>query len=105
MAGGKRACTDGRTSEQGETGPGRGGNMKQDYREYHFSGKEIAKYLLQSLLLCGALDYLFYQNKRFEPPTRIFPPIVGRMPPTEIVGSVLAAKRISVTIEVVVVFP
>ena len=63
MAGGKRACTDGRTSEQGETGPGRGGNMKQDYREYHFSGKEIAKFLLQSLLLCGALDYLFYQNK------------------------------------------
>ena len=44
-------------------------------------------------------------TKRFEPPTRIFPPIVGRMPPTEIVGSVLAAKRISVTIEVVVVFP
>ena len=37
--------------------------MKQDYREYHFSGKEIAKYLLQSLLLCGTLDYLFYQNK------------------------------------------
>ena len=37
--------------------------MKQDYREYHFSGKEIAKYLVQSILLCGALDYLFYQSK------------------------------------------
>ena len=37
--------------------------MKQDYREYHFLGKEIAKYLVQSILLCGALDYLFYQSK------------------------------------------
>ena len=37
--------------------------MKQDYREYHFSGKEITKYLVQSILLCGALDYLFYQSK------------------------------------------
>ena len=37
--------------------------MKQDYREYHFTGKEIVKYLIQSILLCGALDYLFYQNK------------------------------------------
>ena len=63
MAGGTRACTDGRTSEPGEADPGRGGTMKQDYREYHFSGKEIAKYLVQSILLCGALDYLFYQSK------------------------------------------
>ena len=37
--------------------------MKQDYREYHFTGKEIVKYLIQSILLCGTLDYLFYQNK------------------------------------------
>ena len=37
--------------------------MKQDYREYHFLGKEITKYRVQSILLCGALDYLFYQSK------------------------------------------
>ena len=63
MTGGKGACTDSTTSEQRKTGPGRSGIMKQDYREYHFTGKEIVKYLIQSILLCGALDYLFYQNK------------------------------------------
>lgn len=36
--------------------------MKQNYEEYHFSKAEILKYLLQSVLLCGAMDYLFYQN-------------------------------------------
>lgn len=36
--------------------------MKQNYEEYHFSKTEILKYTLQSLLLCGMADYLFYQN-------------------------------------------
>ena len=36
--------------------------MKQNYAEYHFSKTEILKYLIQSILLCGAMDYLFYQN-------------------------------------------
>ena len=39
--------------------------MKQNYEEYYFSKKEIAKYLAQSLLLCGIADYLFYQNIYF----------------------------------------
>lgn len=37
--------------------------MKQNYEEYHFSKIEILKYMLQSLLLCGVIDYLFYQNR------------------------------------------
>ena len=36
--------------------------MKQSYEEYRFSMTEIFKYMVQSFLLCGALDYLFYQN-------------------------------------------
>ena len=44
-------------------------------------------------------------TKSSEAPTRIFPPIEFKMPPTEMVGSASAAKRISVTMEVVVVFP
>ena len=36
--------------------------MKQSYEEYRFSMTEILKYLVQGLLLCGAVDYLFYQN-------------------------------------------
>lgn len=37
--------------------------MKQNYDEYHFTKKEILKYISQSVLLCMLLDYLFYQNK------------------------------------------
>ena len=37
--------------------------MKQNYAEYHFSKTEILKYLIQSILLCGAMDYLFYQKE------------------------------------------
>ena len=36
--------------------------MKQNYEEYDFSKTEILKYLIQSVMLCGVLDYLFYQN-------------------------------------------
>lgn len=36
---------------------------------------------------------------------RIFPPIVFRMPPTEMVGSISAARSTSEIMEVVVVFP
>lgn len=36
--------------------------MKQNYEEYHFTVREIAKYLSQSILLCAAVDYLFYKN-------------------------------------------
>lgn len=36
--------------------------MKQDYEVYHFTKKEALKYLVQSLLLCAAVDYLFYKN-------------------------------------------
>ena len=38
-------------------------------------------------------------------PTRIFPPISGRIPPTEIVGSFWLSMRIMDSMEVVVVFP
>ncbi len=31
-------------------------------RNIIFSKTEILKYLIQSILLCGAMDYLFYQN-------------------------------------------
>lgn len=33
--------------------------MKQSYEEYRFSMTEIFKYMVQSFLLCVALDYLF----------------------------------------------
>ena len=36
--------------------------MKQNYGEYHFTRKEIMKYLLQAVLLCSAVDYLFYKS-------------------------------------------
>lgn len=36
--------------------------MKQDYEEYHFTVREFAIYLAQSLLLCALADYLFYQS-------------------------------------------
>lgn len=36
--------------------------MKQNYQEYHFTKKEIGKYAFQNLLLCGVVNYLFYQN-------------------------------------------
>lgn len=35
---------------------------RRNYEHYHFSVKEILKYLGQSVLLCCALDYLFYQS-------------------------------------------
>lgn len=52
---------------RGKAGAGRGGNMNQDktkqnYEEYHYTKREVAKYLFQSTALCGAVDYLFYQN-------------------------------------------
>lgn len=36
--------------------------MKQNYGEYRFTRKEAAKYLAQSICLCGAVNYLFYKN-------------------------------------------
>lgn len=36
--------------------------MKQDYGRYHFSRKEVAKYLTHSIFLCAAVDYLFYKS-------------------------------------------
>ena len=36
--------------------------MKQNYGEYHFTVREIVKYLTQSILLCAAVDYLFYKS-------------------------------------------
>lgn len=36
--------------------------MKQNYDEYHFTGKEFLKYFLQSVLLCAIANYLFYKN-------------------------------------------
>lgn len=39
--------------------------MRQNYEEYHFSLKEIVKYVMQSILLCCAADYLFYQSWLF----------------------------------------
>lgn len=36
--------------------------MKENYGVYHFTKGEVCKYLFQSVLLCGILDYLFYQN-------------------------------------------
>ena len=64
MAGGKRAGTDGRTSEQGETGPGRGGQYEAGLREYHFSGTGDSQNICyRAFCSVAALDYLFYQNK------------------------------------------
>ena len=37
-------------------------NGKRNYEEYHFTGKEVFRYCLQSTLLCTAANYLFYQN-------------------------------------------
>ena len=37
--------------------------MKENYGEYHFSGKEWIRFLAESVLLCVVFDYLFYQNK------------------------------------------
>lgn len=36
--------------------------QKADYEKYHYSIKEILKYIAQSAILCGAVDYLFYKN-------------------------------------------
>ncbi len=36
--------------------------MKQDYDDYQYSYKEMLKYLMQSILLCAGVDYLFYKN-------------------------------------------
>ena len=44
-------------------------------------------------------------TNRSGPPTRMLPPMSFKMPPTEIVGSVSAANRMSVIMDVVVVFP
>ena len=44
-------------------------------------------------------------TKMSEPPTRIFPPMAFRMPPTEMVGSFSPARRMWESMEVVVVFP
>lgn len=35
---------------------------RENYKEYHYSRKEMVRYLLQSTALCAAADYLFYQN-------------------------------------------
>ena len=37
--------------------------MKENYGEYRFSGREVLKYLVQCLVICVILDYLFYQNQ------------------------------------------
>ena len=44
-------------------------------------------------------------TKYLSPPTLVLPPMLLRIPPTEIVGSMFAASNISETMEVVVVFP
>jgi tight adherence protein B len=36
--------------------------MKQNYEVYHFSKLEFVKYLVQSLMACALVDYLFYQS-------------------------------------------
>lgn len=38
------------------------GDIKQNYGEYRFDLKEKVRYLVQSVLLCAAVDFLFYQN-------------------------------------------
>lgn len=37
-------------------------STRKDYRMYHFTGKETAKYLLEGAAVCAAADYLFYQS-------------------------------------------
>ena len=44
-------------------------------------------------------------RKVWECPTRMLPPISGRMPPTVMVGSMPASRRSMESMEVVVVFP
>ena len=44
-------------------------------------------------------------TNRLDFPTRMLPPIASKIPPTEMVGSIRASKKIWETIEVVVVFP
>ena len=34
-------------------------STRKDYRMYHFTGKETAKYLLEGAAVCAAADYLF----------------------------------------------
>lgn len=36
--------------------------QKADYEKYHYSIKEVLKYIAQCAILCGAVDYLFYKN-------------------------------------------
>ena len=63
---GGRSDKDSSSSEPGEadTGRNRGGTMKENYGEYHFSRKEWKhRFLVESVLLCVVFDYLFYQNK------------------------------------------
>lgn len=36
--------------------------MKANYEEYHFTKKQILRYLLESVVLCVLIDYLFYQS-------------------------------------------
>ena len=35
---------------------------RKDYRTYHFTAKEIVRYLLEGAAVCAAADYLFYQS-------------------------------------------
>ena len=35
---------------------------RKDDRTYHFTAKEIVRYLLEGAAVCAAADYLFYQN-------------------------------------------
>lgn len=37
-------------------------STRKDYRMYHFTGRETAKYLLEGAAVCAAADYLFYQS-------------------------------------------
>lgn len=37
-------------------------SVKRDYEVYRFTAKEIFLYFLQSLFLCAAADYLFYES-------------------------------------------
>lgn len=36
--------------------------MKNDYNHYHFSKKELLLYLVQILVLCAGINYLFYKS-------------------------------------------
>ena len=36
--------------------------QKADYEMYHYSVKEILKYIAESVALCGIVDYLFYKS-------------------------------------------